>query len=66
MSREKHIPNLPRLREVEGMEEDNEAAAGIQQAYQLGDQPSESARSCGRNPSGWPCCQQQVLPEVRK
>src|SRR5260221_2731508 len=34
-SREKHIPNLPRRREVEDMGEDSEAAVGIRQAYQL-------------------------------
>jgi len=60
MSREKQIPNLPRRHEVEDMEEDNEE-------YQLGGRPSEFVgTSCERNPLGWPCYLQQVMPEVRK
>lgn len=52
MGRERHIPNLRRLRGVVGTEEDSEAVVGIRQAYQLVDRPSEFVDSCERNPSG--------------
>jgi hypothetical protein len=61
MNREKHIPGQPRIRWVAGMEEDSEAAVGIQQAYQLVVRPGGFGDSCERNLSGSPCYPQQAL-----